>query len=259
MKRNSKPDVDREVKEFLEQYTIHYSTDLEKEKMLNILKGYLPLKKKANKFDVVGFVLGITLNELISTCKYQYLLMILLFLFLLPGLNLSISPYLMVFFIAPIPLFIGFGKIFSKTNQAMIELEKTFKYSYYQILCARIVTLTYISILFLTLPLGCFIIKGLTIESLSIFKLIISGLTPIFVFSTFLLIIASANRDDYLFAVSLIIWGLFGFAAASTPIGDLMFNLHVLVYVLIIIISVALLVLEMKRILKIHQREIINI
>ena len=257
LKRNNDIVIGKEIKECLDKYTVNYPMDSDRGSVLYILKGYLPVNKRTSVFETMAAVLRLSLREVILSCRFQYLIMMLLLVFLLTMLKLSVSPYLTIFFTSPIPFFIGFRKLFQGNGNLMKELEKTFRFSYYQMLCGRIFSLTYISILLLFVPLGFFVLNKAAYESVSSLKLIVSGITPILVFSVYMLYIESMSRGENIFALSLILWVFFGFAAVSTPIGDIISELNVFVYIVIIVLSVVLFAINIMNVLRLQKKEFI--
>ena len=135
------------------------------------------MQKKSTPLRTIKQLLAIALQELLTTSKLHYGMMIAILLVLFPIVEVTIDPYLTLFFTAPIPLFIGFWNIFGKGHQVMMELEKTFTYSYQQVVCAKIATITGVSILFLSLPITYFSFAGFHMATLSIFKFVLCGLT----------------------------------------------------------------------------------
>lgn len=248
--------MDDPMKKILDSYIISSSLDKEKEETLTILKGYLPIQKKSTPLRTIKQLLAIALQELLATSKLHYGIMIALLFVLFPIVEVTINPYLILFFTAPIPLFIGFWNIFGKGHQVMMELEKTFKYSYQQVVCSKIATITGVSIVFLSLPITYFFFTGFHMETLSIFRLVMWGLTPIFIFAVYLLFITTMNRHDNVLTLSMLVWGAFGFIAISTPIGDLLLGIHLSVYILLNTISITLLISKM---LKIEGRSFVSL
>ena len=249
--------MDDPVKKILDSYTVSSSLDKEKEATLTILKGYLPLQNKSTPLRTIKQLLAIALRELLATSKLHYGIMIALLLVLFPIVEVTIDPYLILFFTAPIPLFIGFWNIFGRGHQVMMDLEKTFKYSYQQVVASKIATITGVSIIFLSLPITYFFFAGFHLETLSIFKFVIWGLTPIFLFAVYLLVITTMNRHDHLLSVSVLIWCALGFFAISTPIGNMMLNVHLVVYLLLNSLSILLLIYKMSRLLQNKERSFV--
>lgn len=253
-----KDEFDKEVAEFLDKYTVIYPSDVDKKITVAMLKQYLPERQKENKIFRIKALLKMAFSELYCCSKLQYLVMMLVLLVFVPILNLAVSPYLSIFLTAPIPLFTGFWNMENRAQGSVVELEKTFKFSYYEMLCARMITLTYVSVFFMSIFLLYFIAVGSVLESISIFKIVISGLIPIFIFSTFLLVIA-IKRFNNLFAISILAWVLLGFTTASTSVGAYLLSLHTWIYILIIVISIAMFITSIIKTTKVKNWDEVNV
>ncbi|MEK3934645.1 hypothetical protein MKY41_04935 [Sporosarcina sp. FSL W7-1349] len=250
--------MDEQIKKILDSYRVSSPLPEDQEQTLTILKEYLPGKKKNTLLRTFKNLLGIALQELLATSKLHYFIMIALILALFPFLDASIDPYLMLFFTAPIPLFIGFWNLSGRGHNVMKDLEKTFVFSYEQVLCSRIITITGISILFLMIPILYFLLSGFHMETFSIFRLVMYGVTPTFIFSVYLLYIATIRHENVL-GVSVLVWGAMGFAAISTPIGDMILSIHLTAYVLLNVTLLILLIYMIARLLKNKGRSFENI
>jgi len=251
--------IDEQMKKILDSYRVSFPLPKDQEQTLTILKEYLPGKKKNTLLQTFKHLLGNSLQELLATSKLHYFLMIALILALFPFLDASINPYLMLFFTAPIPLLIGFWNISGRGHTVMRDLEKTFLYSYEQVICSRIITITGISLLFLTIPISYFLLAGFHLETFSVFRLVMYGLTPTFMFAVYLLCIATIHRHENILGVSVLVWGGMGFAAILTPIGDMILSIHLTAYVLLNVTLLNLLIYMIARLLKNKGRSFENI
>lgn len=126
------------------------------------------------------------------------------------GISIVVTPMLTCFCTAPIPLLLIFCKYVWRDNKSMRELEQTFRYSFTQMLTARMMILTVFSLLSL-LILTATIYNAA--DNISFIRAILCGLMPLTIISGILLLCAGKMRESELTTTSCAIWVLFSFTA----------------------------------------------
>ncbi|MEH6943139.1 hypothetical protein [Bacillus sp. JJ722] len=247
MKRNKDFHPEEEVKQLLDSYKVDIPLEESQEQTIEILRGYLSLQVQPSPLHTLNKLFRKALKELFEKGKLQFSILMVLLLLFIPLLESNVNEYLLLFFTTPLPLFVGFWNLFGRSDLIMIELEKTFKYSYFQMLFSRVVVIIVTSIAFFTLLLIQFMIWGNNPGIHGLFSLIIWGLTPILLFSVALLMITTINRSGNIMFVSFLIWVFFGFASLSSSVGNFILHLNITFYISLNLLLIVVMVFQLNR------------
>jgi hypothetical protein len=126
------------------------------------------------------------------------------------GTGIMSAPMLTSFCTAPVPILLIFCRYVWRDNKSMQELEQTFRYSFTQMLTARMLILSVfclLSLFFLTA-----IIYNV-INSISFVRAILCGLMSLTIISGILLLCAGKVRENELMMISVAVWILVSFIA----------------------------------------------
>ncbi len=126
------------------------------------------------------------------------------------GTSIVATPMLTCFCTAPVPLLLIFCKYVWRDNKSMRELEQTFRYSFTQMLTARMMILAVFCLLSL-LALTATIYS--VVDHISFIRAILCGLMPLTIVSGILLLCAGKMRENELTVVSCALWIILSFAA----------------------------------------------
>ncbi|MBK3497058.1 hypothetical protein JFL43_19900 [Viridibacillus sp. YIM B01967] len=258
MKGKDELRVEEKISAILDSYKIDDSLDTKKQKTKSVLEAYLPVRQPQHSIVSVKVLIKMALQELFLRCKIQLSIFLLVLVALMVVIDSPLEKYLMMIFTAPIPLFICFWQLFGKYDQAMEELEHTFKCSFNQMFFSKVVAIIGIAILFITIPAIQFLLTGSQVRTVELFQLIILGLTPICLFSLMLLVLVTVSRNVNIMLTTFLIWMLFGFSALSTQVGELLVNVNVIFYAVVIVVSTVSIILKLKQLLQLDRKDLMK-
>lgn len=247
MRRDKNFHPDEELKHLFDSYKVDFELQENQEKTIEVLKGYLAHQKQPSPIQFMKTLFKKAWKELLSTCKLQFSILMIVILLFIPLLESNVNEYLLLFFTAPLPLVIGFWNLIGRSEPMMIELEKTFKYSYFQMLFSRVIIILLTSIVFFTLLLVQIIGWGNNQGINGLFSLIIWGLTPLLLFSVILLMIITISRSRDIILISFLIWNFFGFTTISTSIGNVILHVNIAFYILLNLLLIIIVVFQLNR------------
>lgn len=214
--------------------------EYEIEKTILKLKASMPEQKQQASF--------ISLLKLAASEVNMAFLALMLIAVIMVGVLLSTTlatPMLTAFCTAPMPALLLFHQYVLRGNEQMRELERTFKYSYCDMLSART---TVISI-YMLLCLLCLSFTIYQIAGESFLRLALCGAAP----STLLcsaLLWASYRfpKQDNIAFIAIIFWLFLSFAAMALPFNAILQAAHTGLYAFIVAVGIALFGLCLKHI-----------
>ena len=179
--------------------------DLEIEKTINALRSSMPsLNTNSNYF----YLLRLATHEVRPT--YFVISIILTVLLGTIGTRIMSAPMLTSFCTAPVPILLIFCRYVWRDNKSMQELEQTFRYSFTQMLTARMLVLSVFCLLSL------FVLTTIIytmVNSISFVRTVLCGLMSLTIISGILLLCADKARENELMMISVAIWILVSFIA----------------------------------------------
>jgi hypothetical protein len=179
--------------------------DLEIEKTINALRSSMPsLNTNSNYF----YLLRLATHEVRPT--YFVISIILTVLLGTIGTRIMSAPLLTSFCTAPVPILLIFCRYVWRDNKSMQELEQTFRYSFTQMLTARMLVLSVFCLLSL------FVLTTIIytmVNSISFVRTVLCGLMSLTIISGILLLCADKARENELMMISVAIWILVSFIA----------------------------------------------
>ncbi|OPZ94995.1 MAG: hypothetical protein BWY74_00119 [Firmicutes bacterium ADurb.Bin419] len=153
------------------------------------------------------------------------------------GTSIALTPMLTSFCTAPVPLLLIFSRYVWRNNKSMRELEQTFRYSFIQMLTARMLILSVFCLLSL-LALTTTIYS--VISSISFIRAILCGLMPLTIISGMLLLFAGKVRENELIIISFAILILVSFIAFYLNLDVLLSGCSLILLLLVSISGVVL-------------------
>ncbi len=202
-----------------------------KESVAATLKAFVPVSEQSTKVIFKQLfrqaVMEIWHRQKIALCT----LFLLLFSFylILPD---SFDYTLLFLVTTPLPLLLIGWRILENLGEDMVELLLTYKYTFQQLLCAKIVAICSIAFIYYTF-LGISLIFAMNENLLqSILQLLIMGITPILIWAVVLLIVQIQYRSNSIWGIFSMGWILFSILVIYTPLGEMLLAVHVGFYVL---------------------------
>lgn len=179
--------------------------DFEIERTINKLRSSMPTPDtKSNYFNL----LRLAAHEIRP--MYFAISIVLTVLLGIIGTSIGSAPMLTSFCTAPVPILLIFCRYVWRDNKSMQELEQTFRFSFTQMLTARMFILSVFCLLSL-LVLTTTIYN--VINSISFVRAFLCGLMSLTIISGILLLCARKARENELIMISFAIWILVSFIA----------------------------------------------
>jgi hypothetical protein len=179
--------------------------DLEIEKTIQALRSSMPSPKTSSSYFRL---LQLAVCEVRPA--YFVISMILTLLLSIIGTYIMSAPLLSSFCAAPVPILLIFCRYVWQDNKPMQELEQIFRYSFTQMLAARMLVLSVFCLL--SLFALATIIYNMA-NSISFVRTVLCGFTSLTATSGILLLCADKARENELMMISTAIWLLVSFIA----------------------------------------------
>jgi hypothetical protein len=195
-----------DIENFLNSYIVKDVNEENIDSTIDKLRNYMPQNKNEN-VDLYSKV-----RTSIGLLKMQFkifnkLYLIASMMFVLCGvigtIKLNLNPYLCAYTVSPIPILIGLAEILRGKEENMWELELSYKYSFREILFAKLVIISTTAI---ALSLATSLILTGTYSEVSLLKIINICLIPTCFISLISLILASIYRGMNSIVLSTSIW-----------------------------------------------------
>lgn len=222
---------DEKLLRVLNQYSHIPINEQHKENVAATLKAFVPVCEQSTKVIFKQLftqaIMEIWYSQKVTLCT----LFLLLFGFYLV-LPDSFDYKLLFLVTAPLPLFLISWRLFENLGEDMVELLLTYKYTFQQQLCAKIVAICSIAFIYYTV-LGIYLMFTMNENLLQyVLQLMITGITPILFWALVLLIVHIQYRSYSVWIVFSMVWVLFSILIIYTPLGEMLLAVHVVFYVL---------------------------
>lgn len=201
-----------DIENFLECYIVKKVDEEKIDLTIDKLRNYMPKNKNEetpaientcllNKFRTSIELLKIQFN--IFNKMYLLVSIIIVLCGVVGAIRFKLNPYLCAYTISPIPILLGLAEILRGKEENMWELELSYKYSFREIVFAKLVI---ISITSIVLSLVMSLILTGTYSEVNLFKIINICLIPACLISLISLILASIYRSMNSITLSTSIW-----------------------------------------------------
>lgn len=222
---------DERLLHVLEQYAHIPINQQHKESVAATLRAFVPVSEQNPK----TIFKQLFKQAMMEIWQYQKAILCILFLFLF-GLYFIIPDsldYKLLFLVTtPLPLVLMGWRMLEDYDEEMVELLLTYKFTFQQLLCAKIVAVCSIAFINYTF-LAIYLIFSLQEDLLqSIFRLLITGITPILTWGLVLLIFQIYYRKQSVWGVLVLAWVFFALLVMYTPVGEWLLGIHISFYVL---------------------------
>lgn len=204
------------------------------------VKAYMPISQPSAKM-VFRHLFKQAMGEMWHRQKLALstlFILLLCFYMILPD---SSDKTLLFLVTTPAPLLLIGWSMLEDQREDMMELLLTYKFTFQQLLCAKIAAVCCTAFACYTL-LGLYL--AITIEKdvwLSTLQLLITGITPILVWSLALLVLHIKYRSSSLWMVLSMIWLLFAMLAVYTPVGEMIVAIDLVFFFIVNILLILLL------------------
>jgi len=215
----------------LNQYKHIPINNQHKEHVAATLKAFAPVHEQSTKVIFkklfIQAMMEIWHRQKIVLCTLFLLLFS--FYFILPD---SFNYTLLFLVTTSLPLLLIGWRMLEDQDEDIVELLLTYKFTFQQLLCAKIVAVCSIAFSFYTF-LSIYVMFMMNTNLLqSILQLLITGITPILIWAVVLLIVQIQYRNNSIWGVFSLGWILFSILVIYTPLGEMIVAVHVGFYVL---------------------------
>lgn len=201
-----------DIENFLNSYIVKEVDEENVDLTIDKLRNYMPQNKNEeiiknenmNLYSKVSTSMGLLKMQFKIFNKLYLIASIILVLCGVIGtIKLNLNPYLCAYTISPIPILIGLAEILRGKEENMWELELSYKYSFREILFAKLVIISTTAI---ALTLVTSLILTGTYSEVSLLRIINICLIPTCFISLISLIVASIYRGMNSIVLSTSIW-----------------------------------------------------
>lgn len=206
--------------------------ETDRKETIELLKSYMPTQQESTIVSMKKLVWKTSID---TQSHFKIQLFILTFLMfavytIIPG---TMDRWIIFVFTVPAPIFLMGWHLMNAQTKDMVELESTFKYSFQQILFSKFVAITICSILIYSCSLLYIILIQREEMSIALFHIVVSGLTPILLFSLILLYLSTTFRGVLSWTVILLAWIFFILLSIYTPMGIMILSMNVIIYIIV--------------------------
>lgn len=229
-----------------------------KENLKEILTAYIPVSEPSTKV-VIQHVFKQAMLDVWYQKKIGLLVLLLGLLAVTYFLNSFVDTTLLFFISSPAPIVIIGWHLLSEHNTSMVELEITYKYTFRQVVCAKVVAVSFISIVFYTV-LFILLIVGVgagTVAFTEVLHMLLIGLMPILVWSYLLLTFYSKYRNHSIWTIFAISWMFFAILILTTSIGESILAASLVMYILINLGSIIIFFRKLHQIWRMERIEFV--
>jgi hypothetical protein len=193
-------ELDQDIVEFLEHYTIEYPSEQEISRTIEVLRAHVPRKRK----PVVSYLSQ--LREML-TLTFNPAFILLSLVAYAAGMGIMVygekNPYLILLVLAPTPFLLGLFELIKGRERKMWELEQACKYSAQQLFLAKLTIVSFVSIGF---NLLFSILIEASVENILFWKLTVSWVAPLCIVSSSSLYLSLKFRGWGPIALLPILW-----------------------------------------------------
>ncbi|WP_195946373.1 hypothetical protein [Paraclostridium bifermentans] len=197
-----------DIENFLNSYIVKDVNEENIDLTIDKLRNYMPQNKNENEnvylYSKVRTSIGLLKMQFkIFNKLYLIASMMLVLCGVIGTIKLNLNPYLCAYTVSPIPILIGLAEILRGKEENMWELELSYKYSFREILFAKLVIISTTAI---ALSLVTSLILTGIYSEVSLLKIINICLIPTCFISLISLILASVYRGMNSIVLSTSIW-----------------------------------------------------
>lgn len=201
-----------DIENFLDSYVVKKVDEDKIDLTIEVLREYMPEVKNENIVEKNSTYLLNKIKSNVELFKIQFKLFNKLYIIasllltlggVIGGVRYNLNPYVAIYTISPIPVILGLVEVLRGKEDGVWELELSFKYSFREIVFAKLIIIGFTSI---AISLAMSFILANTYSQVNLLKLINTSLIPICFISIVSLVTASICRGINSIALSTGIW-----------------------------------------------------
>ncbi len=201
-----------DIENFLDSYVVKKVDEDKIDLTIEVLREYMPEVKNENIVEKNSTYLLNKIKSNVELFKIQFKLFNKLYIIasllltlggVIGGVRYNLNPYVAIYTISPIPVILGLVEVLRGKEDGVWELELSFKYSFREIVFAKLIIIGITSIV---ISLAMSFILANTYSQVNLLKLINTSLIPICFISIVSLVTASICRGINSIALSTGIW-----------------------------------------------------
>ncbi|WP_373600316.1 hypothetical protein [Paraclostridium bifermentans] len=201
-----------DIENFLDSYVVKKVDEDKIDLTIEVLREYMPEVKNENIVEKNSTYLLNKIKSNVELFKIQFKLFNKLYIIasllltlggVIGGVRYNLNPYVAIYTISPIPVILGLVEVLRGKEDGVWELELSFKYSFREIVFAKLIIIGITSIV---ISLAMSFILSNTYSQVNLLKLINTSLIPICFISIVSLVTASICRGINSIALSTGIW-----------------------------------------------------
>ncbi|CEO12351.1 Uncharacterised protein [[Clostridium] sordellii] len=233
-----------DIEKFLDSYVVKKVDEEKIDLTIETLRNYMPKNSSENLVVNKNIYLLNKIRTNIELMKIQFMLFNKIYIIasliltlggLIGAIKYNLNPYVSSYTIAPIPVLLGLVEILRGKEEGVWELELSYKYSFREIIFAK---LTIIGITSIAISLFMSFILANTYSEVNLLKLINTSLIPICFISIISLVTASIYRSMNSIALSTGIWIICSNMVDSNTFKDIANVSNLKLFTMVVILGI---------------------
>ncbi|AUN14473.1 hypothetical protein [Paraclostridium sordellii] len=233
-----------DIEKFLDSYVVKKVDEEKIDLTIETLRNYMPKNSSENLVVNKNIYLLNKIRTNMELMKIQFMLFNKIYIIasliltlggLIGAIKYNLNPYVSSYTIAPIPVLLGLVEILRGKEEGVWELELSYKYSFREIIFAK---LTIIGITSIAISLFMSFILANTYSEVNLLKLINTSLIPICFISIISLVTASIYRSMNSIALSTGIWIICSNMVDSNTFKDIANVSNLKLFTMVVILGI---------------------
>ncbi|CEO28332.1 hypothetical protein [Paraclostridium sordellii] len=233
-----------DIEKFLDSYVVKKVDEEKIDLTIETLRNYMPKNSSENLVVNKNIYLLNKIRTNIELMKIQFMLFNKIYIIasliltlggLIGAIKYNLNPYVSSYTIAPIPVLLGLVEILRGKEEGVWELELSYKYSFREIIFAK---LTIIGITSIAISLFMSFILANTYSEVNLLKLINTSLIPICFISIISLVTASIYRSMNSIALPTGIWIICSNMVDSNTFKDIANVSNLKLFTMVVILGI---------------------
>lgn len=233
-----------DIEKFLDSYVVKKVDEEKIDLTIETLRNYMPKNSSENLVVNKNIYLLNKIRTNMELMKIQFMLFNKIYIIasliltlggLIGAIKYNLNPYVSSYTIAPIPILLGLVEILRGKEEGVWELELSYKYSFREIIFAK---LTIIGITSIAISLFMSFILANTYSEVNLLKLINTSLIPICFISIISLVTASIYRSMNSIALSTGIWIICSNMVDSNTFKDIANVSNLKLFTMVVILGI---------------------
>ncbi|WP_404446039.1 hypothetical protein LG307_20600 [Sutcliffiella horikoshii] len=225
-------ELENEVFSSLKEYDVEFPSEEEMMSTIEAIRPHVPKRKSV--FEPLAGLVRHAGQEIFRTSPLFWganglLVVISLFMFFTVE---QLDPYFTIMILAPLPTIAGVLELMRSKNSGMLELELSLKYSWQELLLARILVVGGFNVL---MNIGLTMVLSFVVADVWFVKMTLYWLTPFTVLTAVSLVIVSRFRRLHMVTATLVSWVGIGMVMSQTSLFERLETVPLYVFILVIV------------------------